>query len=382
MNGRQAPLFSSFILPPSSFDAMGWEDRPYYRDRPSSGGSPLTWIMTGSVPLFTAFGIRVRAHAGLIVLVVLVLLFGVTRDSNIQASVQSMSILFLVILLHEFGHCFAARWTGGEANDILMTPLGGLAMAMARRRPLPTAVTVAGGPLVNVIICLLCGLGLYMTVGIWPLGPWQFSGAYDPDPSWFQVSNYLFLTYAISYGLLLFNLLPVFPLDGGQLLQAVLWKPMGYFKSMLITVNVGLVGSVLMAMVAIASMGSPFGGLLLLFIAINCFMNCLQYRQHLRSEGPWGFQEEDGPDYGGSIYGSATTTRRAKRQSRFSRWSADRVRKRAQEEAAEQAKIDQILAKVSAQGMNSLSWLEKRALRKATERQRQRDLETGRTRRG
>jgi hypothetical protein len=231
---------------------------------------------------------------------------------------------------------------------------------------------------------------MYLTVGVWPLGPWQFNRAFDPDPGWFQLSSYLFWVYAISYGLLLFNMLPVFPLDGGQLLQAILWKPLGYYKSMLITVNIGLVGSVLMAMVAFASMGNPFGGGIMLVIAINCFMTCMQYRTHLRAEGPWGFQEEDSVDYAASIYGgggsSSSTSTRAKRQSRFSKWQAERSKRRAEADAAaeasEQVQIDQILAKVSAHGMHSLTNAEKRALQKATERQRQRELETGRARRG
>lgn len=367
---------------------MGWEDRPYYRDRGSGPSNPLMWLWSGSVHLFTAFGIRVRAHASLVVLIALVLLFGLGPGSSAALRVQSMSILFLVILLHEFGHCFAARWTGGEANEIVMTPLGGVALAMARRRPWPTAVTVAGGPLVNVIICIVCGFAMYMLRGVWPLGPWQF-GRYVPlNSQWGDVYGYVAWTYAISYGLLLFNLLPVFPLDGGQLLQACLWKPLGYYRSMLITVNVGLVGSVLMAMVAIASFGNPFGGMILLIIAINCFFTCLQVRGQLRAEGPWGFQEEDSVDYAASIYGSTTTTAasRARKQSRFSKWSAARAKRRAESEiaseAAEQAQIDQILAKVSAHGMQSLSAAEKRALHKATERQRQRDLETGRAHRG
>jgi Zn-dependent protease len=366
---------------------MGWEDRPYYRDRPS-GGNPLAWLWSGSVQLFTIFGIRVRAHASLIVVIVLVLLFGLGPGSGVAERVQSMSILFLVILLHEFGHCFAARWTGGQADEILLTPLGGLAMTMARRRPWPTGVTVAAGPLVNVIICLICGLGLYLTIGYWPLGPWQFVRAIrHVDFEWASVVPYLFLTYAISYGLLLFNLLPVFPLDGGQLLQAILWKPLGYYRSMSITVNVGLVGSILMAMVGIASIGSAFGGFLLLIIAINCFMNCLQWRQLLRAEGPWAFQEEDSIDYSASIYGGgSSTSTRAKRPSRFARWQAARAKRRAEADAAaeasEQVQIDRILAKVSAHGMHSLTSAEKRALQKATERQRQRELETGRARRG
>ena len=123
------------------------------------------------------------------------------------------------------------------------------------------------------------------------------------------------------------------------------------------------------------------GGLLLVFIGLSCFINCLQYRQMMRAEGPWGFQEEDSADYSASLYGSATATH-TRRQSRFSRGSAARAKKRAREEQAEQAKIDHILAKVSAHGMHSLTWGEKRALHKATERQRKRDLETGRTRHG
>jgi Zn-dependent protease len=367
---------------------MGWEDRPYYRDRPS-GGNPLAWLWSGSVHLFTIFGIRVRAHASLIVLIALVLLFGLGPGSGVAERVQSMSILFFVVLLHEFGHCFAARWTGGQADEILLTPLGGLAMAMARRRPWPTGVTVAAGPLVNVLICLLCGLGLYLTIGLWPLGPWQFGRVFqDVRYQWADVVPYLFWTYLISYGLLLFNLLPVFPLDGGQLLQAILWKPLGYYRSMLLTVNVGLVGSILMAMVGIASIAS-FYGMILLIIAINCFLNCWQWRQLLRAEGPWGFQEEDSVDYSTSLYGGgsgSSTSTRAKRQSRLAKWSAERARKRAEAEAArdasEQVQIDRILAKVSAQGMHSLTGAERRALQKATERQRQRDLETSRPRHG
>src|SRR5215207_481582 len=180
---------------------MAWQDRPYYRDRDSSAGNPLMWLWSGSVPLFTIFNIRVRAHAALVVLIVLVLLFGWGDNSGVTERVQSLSILFLVILLHEFGHCFAARWTGGEANEILMTPLGGLAMTMARRRPWPTFVTVAGGPLVNVLICLIC------TVGIWLMNKHVFitpSGMLQNRPSegWLNVYSYLFYFYAVSMALL------------------------------------------------------------------------------------------------------------------------------------------------------------------------------------
>src|SRR5690606_9604865 len=136
----------------------------------------------------------------------------------------------------------------------------------------------------------------------------------------------------------LFNLLPVFPLDGGQLLQSILWPKLGYYKSMLLTVNIGLGGAVLMAMVGLATIGTGGFGFLLLIIGINCFINCLQMRRMLIAEGPWGFSDEDSMDYGGSVM---TANPRVDRQARK---SANRREKLQREASAEQDRIDQILA--------------------------------------
>ena len=376
---------------------MGWEDRPYYRDREPSSGNPLMWLLTGSVPLFTLFGVRVRAHASLLIIIGLVLLFGLGDGTGVAARVQFGSMLFLIILLHEFGHCFAARWTGGEANEVLMTPLGGLAMAMSRRRPWPTFVTVAGGPLVNVLICLVCGVAMWAISGRLLLGPWAFGHNYPVTDSLAGLYGWLFFAYVLSYGLLLFNLLPVYPLDGGQLLQAALWRPMGYFKSMLATMNVGLVGSVLMVMVGVATFGSVGGGLLLLTIGLMCFLNCFQTRRMLVAEGPWGFSDEDSPDYGASLYGGSTggygEPSRKPRKSpggykpaygsvdeegddRRPGWrerlASRRADKQSAADAAERRDVDRILAKVSASGMASLSRAERKVLQRATTNSRRR----------
>ena len=77
---------------------MGFEDRPYYREGRGSTGSPLSWIVSGSVYLFTAFGISVRAHASLILTIAWVLLFGFGQGFTWQDRVQSMMILFVIVL--------------------------------------------------------------------------------------------------------------------------------------------------------------------------------------------------------------------------------------------------------------------------------------------
>src|SRR5207248_1746333 len=100
---------------------MGYQDRPYYRDRSYEGGLGA-WLLSGRVPLFTAFGIRVQAHSSMIIYSLAVLLFGLGRGFYWQDRVENVTVLFAIVLLHEFGHCFAARWVGGEADEILMTP--------------------------------------------------------------------------------------------------------------------------------------------------------------------------------------------------------------------------------------------------------------------
>lgn len=362
---------------------MGWEDRPYYRDRGSSSyGNPLMWLVTGSVPLFTAFRIRVRAHATLVVSIILVLLFGFGYPGfTLQDRVTAATILFLIVLLHEFGHCFTARWVGGDAEDILMHPLGGLAFAQPPRRPWPTFLTVAGGPAVNLIICALCGALLWWQLDWVPWNPFRF---YPPtgkgvSASWWNVLWYAFWIYQVSWQLFVFNLMPIYPLDGGQMVQAILWPKLGYYRSTIISCNVGMAGAILGGMMALA-----FGNIGLGVLATCGFLICLSLRRQVMSAGPYAFSEEDSPvDYAASL---RTSVRAAKRQSRFSKWKAARTKRRAESEAAaersEQVQIDAILAKVSAHGMNSLTNAEKRALQHATERQRQRELETGRARRG
>lgn len=357
---------------------MAWQDRPYYRDGPAAN-NPLMWLVSGSVKLFTAFGIRVRAHASLIILILLVLLFGLAEGSTIEIRVQSMTILFAIILLHEFGHCFAARWVGGEADEILMTPLGGLALAMAPRNPWGTFVTVAGGPLVNVLICLICGVGIYLLSHDVLLTPGSIGHHFrDVKYGWFDAYNYLYWIFVVSYFLLIFNLIPVYPLDGGQLLQSILWPKMGHYRSVLLTVNIGLVGSVIMFMVGIATFGSIGGGLLLIFIAISCFVNCLQQRWITLANGPED-EVNDGIDYS-AAYEIDPDRKTKRRQSWSLKRAAKRAQRQAKDEQLEKVKIDAILAKVSAHGMQSLTWMEKRALHKATEHQRQRDIESARHR--
>ena len=359
---------------------MGWQDRSYYRDSGRGAGSPLMWLWSGSVPLFTVFGIRVRAHAMLLVSMALVLLFGwgSGRMPGLDRFI-SAAALFGIVLLHEFGHCFAARYMGGTADEIVMHPLGGLALAQPPRRPWPTFVTVAGGPFVNVAICALTAAVLYTFFGSAPWNPINpgFPRLTESNyESFFTWGRWVWWIHATSWMLLAFNLLPIYPLDGGQIAQTAFWPKYGYYKSMNYSCVVGMVASAIAGAYAIATLH-----IMLAILAGLGFYHCLNKRRQLLAEGPWGFQEEDSPDYSASLF---TPESDAPKHKKLNKRLIRKAQKREEEERAEQDRVDRILAKVSAGGMHTLTWWEKRTLHKATERQRKRDLElkTEMTRKG
>jgi Zn-dependent protease len=351
---------------------MGFQDRHYYRERQSGPWDRLWWFLGGSVPLFTLFGIRVRAHIWLIIMIALELLFARTEGGlGPRNAFTSMSILFISVLLHEFGHCFAARAVGGEATDILMWPLGGLASTNPPRRPLPSFLTTAAGPAVNLVICLLCGTFICIREGSIRAIPWL--PVFQPLKTYVPTDDtvyYVWWVFLVNYSLFMFNMCLVFyPFDAGRMIQEALWWRLGYRKSMQFATVFGMVGAVVAAAV-----GMVLGWLTLILIAAFGFYTCYQQRQALLTAGPYDL-DDDGIDY------SAAYEPYHRRKPKVSRWAAKRAAKIARADQAEQERIDKILAKVSAHGMHSLSWFERRALKKATEHQRERDIETGRLRR-
>jgi Zn-dependent protease len=321
------------------------------------------WLLTGSVPLFTVWGVRVRMHASLLVFMILQLIFsGGPNGIGPKSALTSMAILFISVLLHEFGHIWGARVMGGRGEEILMWPLGGLAFADPPRRPWPSLVCTACGPLVNVIICLITGVLLVIlsrSAGSIPWFPFVTGlKSFIPTSS---AQFYLFWIFLVNYALVMFNLLLVFyPFDGGRIVQELLWFKVGYYKSMMFATAVGMVGACI-----VAAVGLVTPSILLILIAIFGFYTCYQQRQMLRQAGPYEFEEE-------SLYAAAYEPQTPKRR-KPSRWAARRAEKQQRAQRDEQASIDAILSKVSAQGMNSLTWLEKRTLKRATERQRKAD---------
>jgi Zn-dependent protease len=161
--------------------------------------------------------------------------------------------LFVLVLLHEFGHAFACRSTGGRADRIVLWPLGGLAFVDPPPRASAVLWSIAAGPLVNVVLFPVLLLFVMAT------GRHGFIDI-SADPHRTLVD-----LFTINLGLLLFNLLPFYPLDGGQIVRALLWFKIGPSRSLRVAAVIGVVGAGLLALFAI-SQSSIWIGLLAFFL--------------------------------------------------------------------------------------------------------------------
>src|SRR5208283_4071767 len=114
---------------------------------------PLTW----SLPLGRIFGITVRLHI-LFPLVALGLILRVAFKEGLPAGTwidmsMIVGLLLVSVLLHEFGHCLGARLVDGDAHEILLWPLGGLASLDVPHTARANFITTALGPLTNLLLC-------------------------------------------------------------------------------------------------------------------------------------------------------------------------------------------------------------------------------------
>lgn len=318
--------------------------------------NPLSWAL----PLYTAWGIRVKIHIIFLFIIIFELLGALGPNGPGLVFVAPMMLgLFLLVLLHEYGHCFTCRRVGGEADEILMWPLGGLAMCRPPHDWRADLWTTVGGPAVNAALVVPLG-GVVMLLG----GGWEsvVFNPFDLNPvmgglggSWARIVAWSL--YFSNWMLLAFNvLLPMYPMDGGRILHALLWSRMGHTRATRIVVKVGFaaaIGLFLFAMV--------FNQSRLLGIAIFGGLTCWLEWQRLKMMGG----DEDEAWRGGP--GGGEEVRRALAES-------ERQRKKRQQESArverEQAEVDRLLDKIRDQGMQSLSGKERKFLEEATKRRR------------
>jgi Zn-dependent protease len=261
--------------PPPPDGADGKVDRPTFPGVPAAQrpapARPSSLVQGGSLRLVRVAGIDVFVHWSWVV----VAYFQIRYRSDLDKYnwpgwlVVEYLALFGIVLLHEFGHALACRSVGGTANRIILWPLGGVALVNPPPRPGPFLWTLAAGPLVNVMLApvLVVAWGLTRVAGLQDTAP--------------DVSHLLGMVAAINIGMLIFNLLPIFPLDGGQILQGLLWFIIGRARSLMVVTILGLVtaGGLLALML---SLGWWWAAVIAAFLLLSSFAGLQRARGLLR----------------------------------------------------------------------------------------------------
>lgn len=169
-------------------------------------------------------GIGVYMHATFPLLLAFVAVPALLDGGDILSAVESVLfvlVLFLCVVLHEYGHALAARRYGIRTQDITLLPIGGVArLEKMPEKPLQELVVAAAGPLVNVVIAALL------------FGVMFFAGVAVPSLGW-SWGNESFLEQLLTINLVLigFNLIPAFPMDGGRILRALLATRLEYARA-------------------------------------------------------------------------------------------------------------------------------------------------------
>jgi Zn-dependent protease/CBS domain-containing protein len=183
--------------------------------------------MGWSIPIFRIAGIQLRIHVTFLLLIAW-LAFGYYSQGGTSAAaarVIFILLLFLCVVLHEFGHAFAAKAFGIRTPDITLLPIGGVArLERMPEEPIQELIIAVAGPLVNVVIAA----GLFLAGG---------GRAFDTSsPERLDLIRQLM---TINIALLLFNLLPAFPMDGGRVLRALLATRMTYARATHVAALIG-----------------------------------------------------------------------------------------------------------------------------------------------
>jgi Zn-dependent protease len=219
----------------------------------------------GSFKIFRLFGITVYVHWMWFLAAVYSFQYRTHVYSSLVWNVVEYLSLFAIVLTHEFGHQLACRQVGGKTHDIVLWLLGGVAYVSPPQRPGAQLWSIAAGPLVNVVLIPVFSVLVSVSSHL----EWYNS---HPD-----LYDYLHNVWWMNIGLLIFNLMPIYPLDGGQILRSLLWYPFGRANSLFAASIIGFIGLTLLIILVIVDQ-SLWLGFIAVFIAMNCWNGFKQAR--------------------------------------------------------------------------------------------------------
>jgi len=214
-------------------------------------------------------GIDIYMHWTFLLLLGYVGLSDLQENHSLLAAAQGIGLVlavFVCIVLHELGHALTARHYGIPTREITLLPIGGIArLERMPDDPRQELWVALAGPAVNVVIAavliaILLGLGVVLQM-----------------PEAVLKAPFLLSLLIINIGLVIFNMLPAFPMDGGRVLRALLAHWLDYGRATDIAARVG------QGMAVLFAVGGFFGMPMLWLIAVFVFLGAAAEARQVRS---------------------------------------------------------------------------------------------------
>ncbi|MDC1197964.1 site-2 protease family protein [Algibacter sp.] len=224
--------------------------------------------MKANLNLGSVSGIKIKVHWTFFFLIAWIVFSELKRGGTNESILFNVALVlaaFLCVVLHELGHALTAKRFGIDTKKITLLPIGGMAsLERIPESPKQEFLVTLAGPLVNVIIAIL----LYFIVPVNEFIYLNFTETFEVLMS-FTWQNFLFLLFVVNVGLVVFNIIPAFPMDGGRILRALLAMKMKRVKATQIASSIGQVIAVFFLLIGL--LYNPFLILIALFIFIGAY---------------------------------------------------------------------------------------------------------------
>jgi Zn-dependent protease len=225
--------------------------------------------MRWSLKIAKLAGIDIFIHFTFFILVTWVAFIQWKLNGSIGAAFSGVVFIlavFACVVLHELGHALAARKYGIRTQDIILLPIGGVArLEKMPDRPIQELWVALAGPAVNVVIVALLAAYLWIT-----------NTLTSDNQLMMTTAAFVERIMGVNIFLILFNMIPAFPMDGGRVLRALLATRLAYIRATRISANLGQSIALLFGVIGL------FYNPILLFIAFFVWMGAAQETRMVR----------------------------------------------------------------------------------------------------
>ena len=306
------------------------------------------------------------------------------RDNLPWVVLAGIGIWFVSLVLHELGHLLTALRFGGDSDQIVIFPFGGLHPPRSPVDPRHELAMHLAGPLVNAALCLIAGIVVAIhdkgnVAGLLnPLAPKELVA--PSTASWLLIGAKL--TCWINYVLWLANLLPAFPFDGGRAMRAALLasRPdLSPARAVLLVTSLAKIVAFILIIVALLMWSSNTNPLIPVWFSLVLLAILLYFSARHEEERAEDVETEDqlfGYDFSEGYTSLERSSSQTEQAGPFRRWLQERREARQEQqrevELEEERRVDEVLGRLHEHGMDSLSIEERLLLQRVSQRYRHR----------